>query len=126
MAEEITAIQHRRRFRPQEIATIVKQLREFRLWSTESLASEARVNPRAIERLEHAQSVTDVRRLEAIAQALGFPEHFFTDPVDLPDSYALRSIIERAKNKLSAGMPKFSYLPGIGQRAVDVRPFCME
>lgn len=118
MADEITATRPRRRFRPNEIATIVKQLREFQLWSVESLASEARVNLQTIEHLEHAQSVADVRRLQAVAQALGLHEYFFTDPVDLPNSSAIRLIVMRAKKNLSAGMSKHSCLPDTSRSSI--------
>jgi transcriptional regulator with XRE-family HTH domain len=68
---------------PEEIASIVRGMREAKGWKQLSLADEAKVNVKTIERIEAGKRVNE-ESLDRVAQALGFAPGAFIEPFVRP------------------------------------------
>ena len=85
-----------RRFTPQEIGTAVVMFRKMMDWKQLTLASEAGVNERTVQRIECGEKVED-ESLRKIAKALRLAEDAFVGPCYIPTEEELEAMVAKAK-----------------------------
>lgn len=81
-----------RNFSRQEIAQMVVAGRTLRHWSQETLAENAHITVRTLQRVEAGDSIVGVETLRRIEKALDLPDALFTSPVKMPTAAQLEAI----------------------------------
>lgn len=97
---------------PKEIGYAVASFREVRSWKQSTLAAEAGVTERTVQRIENGEKASD-ETLRKVAQALGFPPRAFIGPryIRTPEeaaAYAEKTMKETFGHNMKVSVGQFT------------------
>jgi transcriptional regulator with XRE-family HTH domain len=89
-----------RAFTAAEFSELVKAFREAAGWKQITLAHEARITERTVQRIENGEPVSDETRRQ-VAKAFKLPEDFFIKPCHVPSAEEAEAAFREAAEKFA-------------------------